>query len=83
MPRIPTTLKRAIFPKIIRYVTEYVCRVYRPPEANADELQIYQPTTDVYSFAIILIEIGGRTEISPPVSQKVTGSACFNNPLIA
>ncbi|XP_063686963.1 atrial natriuretic peptide receptor 1-like isoform X2 [Bolinopsis microptera] len=41
-------------------------RVYRPPEANTDETQIYQPTTDVYSFAIILIEIGGRTEISPP-----------------
>jgi len=41
-------------------------RVYRPPEANADASQIYQPTTDVYSFGIILIEIGGRTEISPP-----------------
>ncbi|KAL5251665.1 hypothetical protein ACHWQZ_G017142 [Mnemiopsis leidyi] len=41
-------------------------RVYRPPEANTDESQIYQPTTDVYSFSIILIEIGGRTEISPP-----------------
>jgi len=44
-------------------------RVYRPPEANVDETQIYQPTTDVYSFAIILIEIGGRTEISPPEEQ--------------
>ena len=46
-------------------------RVYRPPEANADESQIYMPTTDIYSFAIILVEIGGRTEISPPVSSIV------------
>lgn len=48
---------------------DQVNRVYRPPEANLDELQIHLPTTDVYSFGIILIEIGGRTEISPPEEQ--------------
>jgi len=41
-------------------------RVYRPPEALADPTLIHQPSTDVYSFAIILVEIGDRTEISPP-----------------